>query len=201
MPRVTSLIARFKSGSRSAFHGLFQTYFRGQVTDAGRRLGAAAAGPADAEDVALSVFHSLWREVTAGRPLCDGLTDRDSLLRTLALLTAQKVRRARRDARRHKRDERRTVRAADRPAGAAAPWADLADPSLAPEWQACFRETWAELMAALTPRQRTVVEWKFDNRSNPEIAEHVGRSVRTVERDLSEIRSVWEELYGGTSAE
>jgi DNA-directed RNA polymerase specialized sigma24 family protein len=182
MPRVTSLIVRFKAGSHSAYHTLFQTFFPGQVAAARRRLGPG--GLADAEDVALSAFHSLWREVADGRPLRDRLTGRDGLLRTLALLTGQKVRRARRHDRRQKRDARRTV---------CADSGTLADPAPPPDWRACFRETWAELTAGLTPLQLAAVELKLAGHTNADIAARVGRSERTVERQLSEVRSLWEE--------
>jgi len=180
---VTTLIARFKVGSHSAYRTLFQTFFPGQVAAARRRLDVG--GLADAEDVALSVFHSLWREVADGRPIGDRLTGRESLLRTLALLTGQKVRRARRHDRREKRDSRRTVHGAE--------IVDLADPAQLPEWRACFRETWVDLTDSLTPFQRAIVELKLAGHTNADIAARVGRSERTVERQLSEIRSRWED--------
>lgn len=183
MPDVTRLIARFKEGSHSAYHTLFQSYFPGQVAAARRRL--PAGGLADAEDVALSVFHSLWREVADGRQLSDRLTGRESLLRTLALLTGQKIRRARRHDRREKRDGRRTVHGADLVA--------LADAGAPPDWRTCFRETWADLTEGLTALQCAIVELKLAGHTNADIAIRVGRSERTIERQLSEIRTLWEE--------
>lgn len=183
MADVTSLIVRFKGGSRSAYHTLFQTYFPGQVAAARRRL--PAGGLADPEDIALSAFHSLWREVADGRRIGDRLNGRESLLRTLALLTSQKIRRARRHDRREKRDTRRTVHGTD--------IVTLADPALPPDWRACFLETWASLTEALTPLHCTIVELKLAGHTNADIATRVGRSERTIERQLSEIRTLWEE--------
>jgi DNA-binding NarL/FixJ family response regulator len=183
MSGVTTLITHFKKGSYSAYFTLFQRFFPGQVVAARRRL--MGSGLADSEDVALSVFHRLWREVADGRQLGERLTDRDSLLRTLALLTIQKVRRTRRHDQQEKRDTRRTVHGVD--------VTSHADPSLEPEWRACFRETWVSLTETLTPLQRTIVELKFASHTNAAIAVHVGRSERTVERQLSEIRTLWEE--------
>src|SRR5690242_16351886 len=59
MPHVTSLIARFKAGSHSAYHHLFAAYFPGLVFTASRHLGPAPPGLDDAEDVALSAFVGL----------------------------------------------------------------------------------------------------------------------------------------------
>ncbi len=193
MPGVTTLIVRFKAGSGSAYLNLFQTFFPGQVEAAGRRLGRGPVGPADAEDVALSVFHRLWREVANGNPLRDTLTDRDSLLRTLALLTGQKVRRLVRDARRQKRDARRTVREADLPQDAPAAWCERPDPAPGPGQQALFRATLADALSLLTPLQKEVVLLRLAGHTSPEIARRVRRTVRTVERQLSEVRSAWEE--------
>lgn len=183
MSDITRLIARLKEGSRSAYRTLFQAYYPGQVDAARRRL--RVGGLADAEDVALSVFHSLWREIADGRRIGDGLTGRESLLRTLTLLTSQKVRRARRHDERDKRDSRRTIHGTDLVA--------CADPAPPPDWRACFRETWADLTDGLTPLQRAIVELKLAGHTNTEIADRVGRSERTIERQLSEIRSNWEE--------
>lgn len=203
MSRVTALIARFKGGSHSAYHALFAAYFPGLVSAADRRLGPAPAGPADAEDVALSAFFGLWREVADGRPLGDGLTDRDSLLRALAVLTAQKARRARRDACRRKRDARRTVRAADMSAAERGAWDGLSDQSSAPDTRALFGEALAEALGLLTPLQQEIVEYKLVGHTNPEIAQLAGCSLRTVERQLSEVRSLWVErgLLGARPAD
>jgi RNA polymerase sigma factor (sigma-70 family) len=203
MSRVTSLIARFKGGSRSAYHALFAEYFPGVVSTARRQIHPAGPLAADAEDVALSAFHGLWREVADRRPLRDGLTDRHSLLRTLALLTAQKARRARRHAGRQMRDAGRTLRAADLPEGASGGRDWLVDPTPGPDARAVFRVALGEALALLTPLQRRIVEFKLEGRTNPETARLLGWSVRTIERQLSEIRSVWVEsqFLGAGAAE
>jgi DNA-binding NarL/FixJ family response regulator len=77
----------------------------------------------------------------------------------------------------------------------------LIDPAPDPIWHACFRETLANLKAALIPRQRAVVELKLAGLSNSEIASRVGLSVRSVERDLSEVWSMWNELHVSNSDE
>jgi RNA polymerase sigma factor (sigma-70 family) len=197
-PDVTGLIARFKGGSPSAYHALFAAFFPNVVANAGRHLGAAPPGMADAEDVALSAFFGLWREVATDRPLRDGLTDRDSLLRTLALLAAQKARRARRHNSRRKRDAARTVPAGGPAEGAPDLCEVLADCSPGPDARAMFREALEDALAPLTPLQRSIVELRLAGHTNAEIARRVGWSLRHVERQLSEVRSAWAErrLFG-----
>jgi ECF sigma factor len=65
------------------------------------RLRAVARGPADGENVALSVFDSFFKGVAAGR--FPNLGNRDDLWRLLVTITARKAHNQRRDEGRQKR--------------------------------------------------------------------------------------------------
>ena len=65
---VTQWVGDLKAGDRGeAARLLWQRYFDRLARLAQARLRAAARGPADGEDVALSVFDSFFRGVAAGR--------------------------------------------------------------------------------------------------------------------------------------
>lgn len=193
MGSITHLIGEFHQGSQTAFGALFQRFFPGSVTRLQRRLGPAYPGIDGAEDVALSVFRRLWQTVEEARPLAGDLTDRLSLLRILTLLTEQKLRESWRTDFRQCRDVRRTVRESDQ-AGEPDDALSLADtPALGrpPEWDVVFLDLLAHLLGLLTERQQTIVLNKMAGRSAREIAEDLGCSERSIERQLSEIRDRW----------
>jgi RNA polymerase sigma factor (sigma-70 family) len=182
MLRVSSLIAQFKSGSESAFAGLVAAYFPQQVRIAHNQLRCLPVGAADADDVAVSVFVNLWREVNAGRKLRQRLTDRASLVRTLGMLIRQKVNRLSRDAGRRKDGSRRTIRACELAASA---WNCLPDAAPGPTRCAESREVFERALSRLEPRTRRIVAWRLAGHDKLEIAGFVGVSERTVERELS----------------
>jgi len=157
-------------------------------------MGPHLARVVDAEDLALSAFGSLWDFLQKEReqPLCLG--DRNDLLRLLAEITLQKVRMARRYHTRQKRDVRRTVRDADATHGPelGSPLAQLSSREPPPDWEPVFQETLAAWLAELQPGLREIVRLRLDGYTNPEIATILGCSKRAVERQLSEVRSVWQ---------
>src|SRR5581483_1097228 len=61
-----------------------------------------------------------------------------------------------------------------------------------PEFAAQAAEEYERLLAALPdPDLRTLAQWKMEGHSNQEIAARLGCVVRSVERKLRLIRSVW----------
>ena len=51
-------------------------------------------------------------------------------------------------------------------------------------------------MGLLDDDQRAIADAKLEGLTNPEIAERINRSLRTVERKLRVIRSLWSEEQG-----
>lgn len=196
MGAVTSLIVRFKAGSDLAYAKLYNYYRSTVIAVARRQLGPLSRGGNDPEDVAQIALFDLHREVKSGRPIRDRLIDRESLLRTLSLLTAQKVYRLRRDNLRLKRDERRCVTLTDLSREDTLFWAEVSEAKSDPDWAATFRLTWDELMERLTGQLRSVVEDKFAGYTNAEIADRLNVSERAVERLLHKIRRIWREHFG-----
>src|SRR5262245_30157573 len=86
---VTCWLDGLRTGDAEAAQRLWEGYFRRLVSLARRKLRAGAAGPEDAEDVALSAFDSFCRGASQGR--FPSLSDRDDLWQVLVLVTARKV--------------------------------------------------------------------------------------------------------------
>jgi DNA-directed RNA polymerase specialized sigma24 family protein len=142
---------------------------------------------ADEEDVALSAFDSFCRDT--GRGLFPRLNDRDDLWRLLLLLTAQKALELRRHEHAQKRDAARTAgeEALERIAG----------PEPSPAFAAQVAEECRRLLALLPDEPlRNLAVWKMEGYENEEIAARLGCAVRTVERRLRVIRSLWGEEGG-----
>ncbi len=63
----------------------------------------------------------------------------------------------------------------------------------APEFAAILREQIERLLASLPdPTLRQIAEWRMKGATNTEIADRLGRAVRTIERKVEIIRLVWE---------
>ena len=105
---VTQWVNDLKAGDRGeATRRLWERYFQRLARLAQARLRATGRGPADGEDVALSVFDSFFRAAAAGR--FPELGDRDDLWRLLVTITARKAHNRRRDEGRQKRGGGRVV--------------------------------------------------------------------------------------------
>jgi hypothetical protein len=99
---VTQWISDLRGGDRAqAPRLLWERYFERLARLAQARLAAKGGGPADGEDVALSVLDSFIRGSAAGR--YPGLGGRDDLWRLLVTITARKAQNRRRDEGRQKR--------------------------------------------------------------------------------------------------
>lgn len=156
--------------------------------------------PQDGEDIAQLVFWELYRSVRRRGRMAEQLCDTASLLKTLATLTRQQVRRQRRDYTRQHRDCRKSRLAADLQTHGNM---DLLDAVLGPamanrQREIEFRETIEQLLVPLpSDKHRTLVRLVCRGHSIPEIAGELHRSVRTIERYVIEIRTIWQSLPAG----
>ena len=140
-------------------------------------------GPADGEDVALSVFDSFFRGAAAGR--FDRLDSRDDLWRLLVTIASRKASNAARDGLRHKRGG---LVEFDDPGVLAEVPGD--EPS--PEFAALVADESRRLFEALSDDSlRHVVRLRLEGYSNEEIAAALDCGLRTVERKLGVIRKRW----------
>jgi DNA-directed RNA polymerase specialized sigma24 family protein len=190
---VTHWIDRLKAGDPAAAQKLWERYFRRLVGLARKKLRAAPRRAADEEDVALSAFDSFCRGAEHGR--FARLHDRFDLWQLLVLLTARKAS----DLAQHERRQKRggaMLNEAALPVDSSAPDAldQLESPEPTPAFAAQVAEEYARLLERLdNAALRTVAMRKVEGYDNEEIATHVGCSLRTVERRLRLIRSIWEQ--------
>jgi DNA-directed RNA polymerase specialized sigma24 family protein len=191
---VTRWVNDLKAGDRGeAARLLWQRYFERLARLAQGRLQRAARGPADGEDVALSVFDSFFRAAAAGR--FPELGDRDDLWRLLVTITARKAHNRRRDEGRQKRGGGRVV---DEGALAGADpggddfLAQVVGNEPTPEFAAMVTDEYRRLFGGLADESlRVVALLKLEGHSNEEIARSLDCGLRTVERKLEVIRKRW----------
>jgi DNA-directed RNA polymerase specialized sigma24 family protein len=194
---VTQWIDRLKTGDPDAAQKLWERYFRRLVGLARKKLRAAPRRAADEEDVALSAFDSFCRG--AGQDRFPRLHDRLDLWQLLVLLTARKAVDLAQHERRQKRGGGAVLdeAALPRPADSSAPDAPLEqfrDPEPTPAFAAQVAEECRRLLERLdSAGLRNVALLKVEGYSNEEIAAQLDCGLRTVERRLGLIRSIWEQ--------
>jgi DNA-directed RNA polymerase specialized sigma24 family protein len=191
---VTHWIGDLKAGDRGeATRRLWERYFERLARLAQARLRTPGHGPADGEDVALSVFDSFFRAAAAGR--FPDLGDRDDLWRLLVTITARKAHNRRRDEGRQKRGGGRVLGE-----GALAGADPMGDDFLAqvvgseptPEFAVMVTDEYRRLFGSLADESlRVVALLKLEGHSNEEIARSLDCGLRTVERKLEVIRKRW----------
>jgi RNA polymerase sigma factor (sigma-70 family) len=190
---ISLWIAAAKQGDESAIEALWDRYFPELVRLAREKLRGLPSRMADEEDVALSAMNSFCRAAQQGR--FPDLTDRQGLWRLLFQITARKAV----DLARH---ERRQVRGGGRvqyesamaagPADSEGPAIDRAGDDLSPEFAAMMAEECQRLFDRLAPDLRELALARMEGYSNEEIAQRLGCSVRTVERRLHLVRTMWQ---------
>jgi RNA polymerase sigma factor (sigma-70 family) len=162
---------------------LWDRYFARLARLAHGQLRGASRGPADGEDVALSVFDSFFRGAAAGR--FERLDSRDDLWRLLVTIASRKASNAARDELRHKRGG--LVEFDD-----ATALADVAGAEPSPEFAALVADESRRLFEALSDDSlRHVVRLRLEGYTNDEIAADLDCGLRTVERKLALIRKRW----------
>ena len=194
---VTQWIDRLRAGDPDAAQKLWERYFRRLVGLARKKLRAAPRRAADEEDVALSAFDSFCRGVEKDR--FPQLNDRLDLWQLLVLLTARKASDLAQHERRQKRgggtvlDEAALPSPADSSAREAA-LDQIEGPEPTPAFAAQVAEECRRLLERLdSPELRDVALRKVEGYGNEEIAAQLGCGLRTVERRLRLIRSIWEQ--------
>ena len=183
---ITRCIELFRIGDAEAAEKIWNRYFASIVSVARSKLGIVPSGTLDAEDIALSAFHTLYRAAAANR--LPEMLDRSGLWQSLILITAGKVV----DAKRREFSQKRGgMLAAKTPLHLI----DLVqtedkDPALA----AMFAEQFELLLDLLEERElQEIAILKLEGFTNSEIAARLDCGERTVKRRLAVIRRVWEE--------
>src|SRR5436190_14301289 len=108
---ISLWLDRLKVGETAAVQPLWERYFRQLVGLAQHRMAGVRDRATDAEDLALSAFHSFYQGVQRGR--FPRLEDRDDLWQVLIMLTVQKAVNLRVRERRAKHGSGRVARASE----------------------------------------------------------------------------------------
>jgi DNA-directed RNA polymerase specialized sigma24 family protein len=193
---VSQWVGRLQAGDAEAAQQLWERYFRRLVGLARKKLAGMPRRAADEEDVALSAFDSFCRGAGNGR--FPQLQDRDNLWRLLVTITARKAYQLVLREGRQKRggnavlDEAALASPGDssvEPGGLE----QLIDGEPTPQFAAQVAEEYERLLARLPDAElRFVAQWKLEGHTNEEIAGKLGCALRSVERKLKVIRSLWD---------
>lgn len=177
---ITISIAALKSGDPAAIQGLWHRYFHRLVTLARTRLRGTVQAHYAAEDVAMDTIVRL-REGERGsfQPISD-----QHLWQLLVLTTAKRCA----DLVRHKKGRRGVTRDT-----AATSLEEIVSREPTPEFAAQMAEECERLLKQLgDERLRSVAIYKLEGFTNEEIAAKMNCSVRSIERKLQVIRSIWQ---------
>ena len=194
---VSQWIAQLQAGEHDAASRLWDRYFHCLVAMARAKLRDSPRRAADEEDVALSAFDSFCRGAEQDR--FPQLHDRLDLWQLLVLLTARKAFDLAQHERRQKRGGGAVLdeAALPGPADSSAPEAALEQiegPEPTPAFAAQVAEECRRLLERLdSPELCSVALLKVEGYGNEEIAAQFGCGLRTVERRLRLIRSIWEQ--------
>lgn len=188
--QVSHWISRVKGGDAMAVERLWHAYFDRLVSAVRKRLQGQNRGPADEEDIALSVFNSFYD--AAGKGRFPDLKDRDDLWRLLLTMSARKVIDQRRREQRQKRGGTQRI-ASLNSHQEDQQIAEVIGSEPSPEMVAMMEESVEQLFFKLGGGQlQELAGAKLEGYSNSEMAQRFGCSERTIERRLRLIREILE---------
>jgi DNA-directed RNA polymerase specialized sigma24 family protein len=191
----TRLLASLKQGDKSAANELISRYFERVLRSATRRIAERRLRGSGSEDIAASVFESLWQKADQRQFADDDLASANEFWRLLCAMVRFKTED-------HLRRERALKRGGNHLRGESVfltndkeeftGLAAFSAKDLAPDDIAACREELQELMNSLQdPILQEVVTLRLEGRLVSEIAEHFHKSERWVKRKLALIREIW----------
>jgi RNA polymerase sigma-70 factor (ECF subfamily) len=175
-----TLLEQCRHGSEDAATELYGRYVKRLRALAELRCGASLAHRLDADDIVQSVFRTFFRGVRQG---FYDVPEGEDLWKLLLVISLNKIRAKGAHHHAAKRDARltKTLETTD-PA--------VEEQLMRDEFSPVFMNlVFKEALGQLDPRQREMVELRIQGHEVAEIAEKTGRSKRTVERNLQEIRN------------
>lgn len=189
---ISFWIEQLAAGDERAPEVIWNNYFEKIQRYAKKRLREMPRRTSDEQDIALSAFQSFFEAVKADR--FPKLNDRDDLWKILITITARKASAHQRKHLAEKRGggevrgESVFIRVDDANAGLH----QFLGGEPTPEFVAEMEEQFESLLNQLgDDTLREIADAKFQGFSNEEIAEKIGKNVRTVERKLALIRQIW----------
>ena len=189
---MTHWLPALQQGDERATERLWQEYFVKIVRLAKRHMTGLRFTAADEEDVALSAMNSFCRMAQKRE---DPIADSTELWKLLATIVKRKANKERQRQNAGRRPDRHVLGES-----AVSPLHDdeehrngiaqfpSRDP--APELAAELAETWERILSL--PDAEELVLLKNDGYSNSEIAEKMGCSTRTIQRNIEKIWKEWE---------
>ncbi len=188
---VTNWIELFRTGDETAANHLWERYFSRLVSVARTKMVGMETQVEEAEDVALSAFHTLYRAARCNR--LPDTPNRDSLWQLLLVITAGKIVDARRRAATQKRSGNGIVPQRDF-ASSLDVLSNLLSSEIDPGIAAIVDEEFARLMNLLVEMElQQIALLKLEGYTIVEICNRLNCSERTVKRRLAIIRRTWEE--------
>lgn len=197
---VTRWLQRLEVGDSVAAERLWQLFFERLVQLAHGRLQVRHRKAIDAEDIALSAFHSFC--VGVEKKKFPALSNRDNLWRLLVSITIHKLLHAVRDQTRIKRGGLfRELQGLDSSSSGLDILNQVVSHEPSPELAVEVAEQYEILIRSLDNKElMQLATWKMEGFTNEEIAAKIGKSQRTVERKLNLIRKIWTHDETGTNS-
>jgi RNA polymerase sigma factor (sigma-70 family) len=191
---ISEWLGRLKEGEAAAAQNLWNRYSEELLRVAKQRLGTSPRGIGDEEDLALSVFGSIFRGAAEGR--FDHISTRDELWWLLLTITKRKsvdhIRRESAQKRHHHPNQSSRPPSAIRPDSAQISLNDLVSSSPTPDFLVALKEQYARLLDKLRSDQlREIVVLRIEGYTVAEIAQKMSIGLRAVERKLQLIRTKW----------
>jgi RNA polymerase sigma factor (sigma-70 family) len=191
---ISEWLGRLKAGEVAAAQNLWNRYSEQLLRVAKQRLGTSPRGIGDEEDLALSVFGSIFRGAAEGR--FDHISTRDELWWLLLTITKRKtvdhIRRESAQKRHHHPDQSGRPPRAIRPDSAQISLNDLVSSSPTPDFLVALEEQYLRLLDKLRNDQlREIVVLRIEGYTVAEIAQKMNIGLRAVERKLQLIRAKW----------
>ena len=176
------LLERFRAGDEAAASELFERFAKRLASLVQSRLSAKLARRLDAEDVVLSAYRSFFVRARDGQFAID---EPGELWRLLAQITLNKLHRS---AARHNA-ARRSLNCEQDDIWGVADWP--ADAAASPELEVTVADQLEHLMSQLPEATCRVLELRLQGHDVDEIAGLIGRSPRTVRRQLQTVRAIF----------
>ncbi|MCC7339391.1 MAG: hypothetical protein IT422_30230 [Pirellulaceae bacterium] len=184
---VTLMLSKLKGGDDVAAQLIWDRFFARVRGLAKSKLGDIPKRTMDEEDVALSAINALYVGARDGR--FQKLENRDDLWQILCMITSRKAASAWRKQKTRKEVGESIFSGFSPDAARGIEYIATCEPDDA--FLDDLSATGCELLEGMEPRLREVALLKLQGYKNQEIADKIGRSIKSVERYLSTIRQEW----------